>query len=381
MFNRGANCRVFSMSDIRPLEQDDIPAVSEMLQRILRKRRAPAPQGMRDYLRELFLDPPCRADGIHSLVHLREDGKVNGFMGVLPMRFTYRGKTLRSAIGGSFMVDRHEDDPYAGARLLRAFQSGPQDLSLTETANDVSTAMWRRLRGTILTEYSLEWLRILRPAGFMAAIAANAFAPAALARPLARPFDALLRRRGSPPQWTHVADGEFAQTALVSEDTDIAETVSLIRTFATTFALHPEWSQSELERMVVEAQRKANYGTMVRRKVLSRGGKTVGFFVYYGNKGGIGRVIQVLSLPGHEGSVLDTLLDDATKRGLVALRGRGQPALVNAMLGRRFAFVHASSSIVHAKDRTLLEPFVTGQAFLNGFAGESWTRLLGDRFD
>ncbi|QZZ37314.1 hypothetical protein KW403_04470 [Nitratireductor kimnyeongensis] len=363
------------------MEQDDIPAVAEMLQRILRKRRAPAPQGMRDYLRELFLDPPCREDDIRSLVHLREDGTVNGFMGVLPMRFTFRGETLRSAIGGSFMVDRHEDDPYAGARLLRAFQSGPQDLSLTETANDVSTSMWRKLRGTILTEYSLEWLRILRPAGFMAAIAAHAFAPAALVQPFARPLDALLRRRGSPPQWTHVADGEFAQKALVSEDTDIAETMTLIRSFASTFALHPEWSHTELERMVVEAQRKANYGAMVRRKVIARGGKTVGFFVYYGNRGGIGRVIQILSLPGHEGSVLDTMLDDATARGLVALRGRGQPALVNAMLGKRFAFVHASSSIVHAKDKALLEPFTAGQAFLNGFAGESWTRLLGDRFD
>ncbi|WP_292897287.1 hypothetical protein [Nitratireductor sp.] len=363
------------------MEQDDISAVAEMFQRILRKRRSPAPHGMRDYLRKLFLDPPRRDNDIRSLVHLREDGQVNGFMGVLPMRFTYRGETLRSAIGGSFMVDGHEGDPYAGARLLRAFQSGPQDLSLTETANDVSTAMWRKLRGTNLTGYSLEWLRILRPAGFMAAIAADAFAPAALARPLARPLDALLRRRGAPPQWTHVADGEFAQRALISEEADTAETMSLIRTFASTFALRPEWSESELERMVIEAQRKANYGTMVRRKVLARGGKPVGFFIYYGNRGGIGRVIQILSVPGHEGSVLDTMLDDATQRGLVALRGRGQPALVNAMLGRRFAFVHASSSIVYAKDKALLEPFVAGQAFFNGFAGESWSRLLGDRFD
>ncbi|WP_336068979.1 hypothetical protein [Nitratireductor rhodophyticola] len=369
------------MSEIRPLERDDISAIAEMFQRILRKGHGPAPRGTREYLETLFLDPPHRDGDIQSLVHLREDGTVNGFMGVLPMPFVYQGKTLKSAIGGSFMVDGHEQDPYAGARLLRAFQSGPQDLSLTETANDVSTTMWRKLRGTILPDYSLEWLRILRPAGFIAAMAASAFAPAAIAKPLVRPFDALLRRRGASPQWTHVSDAEFAGKTLATEDADAAETVSLFQQFVSAFALHPQWTESQLQRMVDESQRKADYGAMVRRKVLSRGGKPVGLFLYYGNQGGIGRVIQILSLPGQEGAVIDAMLADATERGLVALRGRGQPPLINAMLGRRFAFVHASSSIVHAKDRTLLEPFITGQAFFNGFAGESWTRLLGDRFD
>jgi hypothetical protein len=44
-------------------------------------------------------------------------------------------------------------------------------------------------------------------------------------------------------------------------------------------------------------------------------------------------------------------------------------------------FLHASSSIVHARDPDLLAPFVAGKAFFNGFAGESWSRLIGDRFD
>jgi hypothetical protein len=51
------------------------------------------------------------------------------------------------------------------------------------------------------------------------------------------------------------------------------------------------------------------------------------------------------------------------------------------MLGRRFMFLHASSSIVHTRDPVLLEPFVAGKALFNGFAGESWSRLIGDRFD
>ncbi len=91
--------------------------------------------------------------------------------------------------------------------------------------------------------------------------------------------------------------------------------------------------------------------------------------------------MQILASPGQEGAVIDRMLDHAARRGLVALRGRTQPALLDAMLGRRFAFLHASSSIVHARDTALMEFFGSGKAFFNGFAGESWARLIGDSFD
>jgi hypothetical protein len=91
--------------------------------------------------------------------------------------------------------------------------------------------------------------------------------------------------------------------------------------------------------------------------------------------------VQILFQPGQAGVVIDSMLAHAAGRGMVALRGRVMPALLEAMLGRRCTFLHASSSIVHARDPALLEPFVTGKAFFNGFAGESWSRLIGDRFD
>jgi hypothetical protein len=133
--------------------------------------------------------------------------------------------------------------------------------------------------------------------------------------------------------------------------------------------------------MLADAHRKANYGAMVRRKVVGRDGRTLGLFIYYGDTGRIGRVLQLLFQPGQAGAVIDSMLADAAGRGLAALRGRSMPALLEAMLGRRCVFLHASSSIVHARDTALLEPFVSGKAFFNGFAGESWSRLIGDRFD
>ncbi|RUM97755.1 hypothetical protein EET67_11875 [Pseudaminobacter arsenicus] len=370
------------MSEIRPFAAADIPKVADMFQRILRKTDRPATPSLKAYLGELFLDPPDFDPDIVSLVHVRADGSVSGFLGALPMPMELNGMRLRAAVCGTMMVDGHAEDPFAGARLLRAFLAGPQDLSLTETANDVSTAMWRKMRATVLPDYSLEWLRVIRPAGFAAALAASRFGAAAMLAPLARPLDAFLHRqgKGTEPQWSHVApenqNGAFSDT-----EADAERLLELFPALTANFPMRPQWQAETLRARIAHATRKANYGDGIRRVVSTRDGRAIGLFIYYGNKGGIGRVVQILAAPGQEGAVIDRMIDHAARRGLVALRGRVQPALLDAMMGRRIGFLHASSSIVHTRDPALIDLFRSGKAFFNGFAGESWARLIGDRFD
>ncbi|PSM16718.1 hypothetical protein [Nitratireductor sp. StC3] len=364
----------------RSLVAADVPVVARLFQKILRKTREPATPALETYLASVFLDGPDRDPEINSFVHLRRDGCVNGFVGVLPLPLLVGDRPVRGALCGTLMVEDHADDPFAGARLMRAFLGGPQDVSLTETANDISTTMWRKLRATVLPDHSLEWLRVIRPAGFAAEMAARAVGLGGVLRPLARPVDALVRRGGDGPSWTHMPVGLPAGT-LASAEVDDGEAAALFVELTGGYEVRPNWRAQSLARMLAESRRKAVYGAMVRRKVVARNGRPVGLFLYYGDPGRVGRVVQVLHAPGQAGIVLDSMLAHAGETGLVALRGRTMPALLEAMLGRRFMFVHASSSIVHARDKSLIEPFVAGRAFFNGFAGESWSRLIGDRFD
>lgn len=369
------------MSEVRPLTASDIPVVAEMFQRILRKTSRPATSSLETYLQELFLEAPDAQPDITSLIHKRDNGSISGFVGVLPLALEFEGRPLRGALCGTMMVDRHKEDPFAGARLLRAFFAGPQDISLTETANDVSTAMWRKMRTNVLSDYSLEWIRVIRPAGFMVELAAAGIGAARVFSPLARPIDALIRKRSSDgePQWSHFTPAP--KSNLLDANVDEGELLDLIPELTAHYALRPTWQPDTLERTIFHARRKANYGQGVRRVVRTGSGHPVGLYIYYGDSGRIGRAIQVMALPGQEGAVIDNMIAHAASNGLVALRGRTQPALLNAMLGRRFAFVHASSSIVHARDPVLVQPFLDGEAFFNGFAGESWCRLMGDSFD
>ena len=154
------------MSSVRSFEARDVDAVADLFQRLLRKTHVPASDDLKTYLRTLFLDGANREAGIFSRVHVRADDTVSGFLGVLPVEMEYQGRRIVAANCGTFACDDRDNDPFAGARLLRDVLSGPQDLSFSETSNDVSTDMWRTMRATVLGPYSLEWLRVLKPAAF-----------------------------------------------------------------------------------------------------------------------------------------------------------------------------------------------------------------------
>ncbi len=368
------------MSEIRPLDLQDVPQVASMFMRVLRKEPGTPSSGLVEYLSRIFLEPPGHDPEIVSQVHVRDDGSVSGFIGVIPLALTLEDRPLRAAIASTYMVEDHENDPFAGARLLRRFLAGPQDISLTETANDISTTMWRKMRGTVLADYSLEWLRVIRPAAFMIEAAARAARLARLASPLARPFDALIRRSPMkrPGRISHrPSTGTVCCPEPISTTTKQPASPAFFIRLSHASCMEGGGSRSDGGPFAQQAELWID-GTSQGIEPL---GFSVGMFLYYGDKARIGRTIQILAAPGHEGAVIDAMLADADQRGLAALRGRTQPALLNAMLGPSFQF--RSFSIQYRP----CAGFVSGDAvslrpgIFQRLCGGIMDRLIGGRFD
>jgi hypothetical protein len=369
------------MSSVRSFEAGDIEAVADLFQRLLRKTGASAGDDLKTYLRSLFIEGGAAGDALQSRVHVRTDGTVSGFLGVLSVPMEFAGRQLLAANCGTFACDDRDTDPFAGARLLRDVLSGPQDLSFSETSNDISTDMWRSMRATVLGPYSLEWLRILKPAAFVLEAVAARVSAVRLAKPLARAADALVFRRGEKQAWSHYTPLAGKADAFVDAPATDSDFIDACQQLVQKFALRPNWKRPVMETMLRHAVRKAQYGERVQHVVRTRSGKIAGLYLYYGNTGGIGRTVQIMAEPGQESIVIDCLFRNAYDRGLVAMRGRTQPALLQAMIGKKCAFLHASSTVVHSRDPALLEAMTNGRAFLNGLAGEGWTRLIGDQFE
>ncbi|OCP15353.1 MULTISPECIES: hypothetical protein [unclassified Ensifer] len=371
------------MSSIRPLEPADIPAIAGMFQRVFCKDQTEPPAALVDYMRQLYLDAPGCDREIRPLVHVNGDGRISGFVGVNALPMTFNGRRLRAAICGSLMAEDRESDPMAGARLLKAFLAGPQDLSFSETASEVSTQMWTKLRGIVLPQYSLDWVRVIRPSTFTLSVAEHRIKLARLINPLAHAFDRFYRNRmgRGERRWSAVPESGTGQANFRVGEIDRSGFADLVGPLTAQFPLRPDWAEGQLDNILADAVQKPDQGDAIFASVTARTGTVVGAFAYHSRSGDIGRVLQILALPGQAGPVIDCLIDHAAARGVAGLRGRTQPALLEAMLGRRIAFVHMASTVVHSRDDELVQAFRHSQGFINGLAGEHWSRLMGGRFD
>lgn len=360
---------------IRAVRREDVPAVADMFARVFLKQRAAAGVALTTYLDEVIFGGNARDEEARSRVFVDGKGDVRGFIGIWPRRMVLGGRTIEAAAAGSLMVDRPEAHPTAGARLLRAFLSGPQQLSFSETANDVSQRMWERVGGERLPTTSLDWVRVLRPAGFAVATAGHVYRVARLLRPAAAGIDRLIAAAGINRLLPAGELGGFRDV-----DVSTSELLELIPALSHSYQLRPDWRSPDLSVLLSHAQTKERYGKLHRRVVYSRKGLPIACYLYYARRGETARVLQVLALPEATSIALDSLFRHAADLGCVAVRGRADPGLLDALVSRRCLFYHGAAMMVHVRDKALLDEVRSSRTLLTGLAGESWNRLIGGSF-
>ena len=364
------------MSDIRTCTAEDIPAVARMFQKTFRDSSRAASPSLESYMRELFLEHPWRDPDATSRVFVGDDGRVHGFIGVLPMRMSFHGQPVRAALASTLVVDNPAAHPLAGARLLRSYLTGPQQLYVSETSNPVARGMWERIGGREIAEYSMEWLRPLKPAGLGVALIEEWRASARFLRPPAALIDRAIARLAPSLAWPAPKMPGIYRGA----DADDETLIDHIPGFAVHYALHPDWDRTSLAWFLRHAARKSRHGQLHRRMVFDRNQAPVGCYLYYGYPRQIAWVLQILALPESVNAVVADLLNHAQQHDSVAVRGRVQPHLLDTMLRNRCVFFQRSSTTVYSSNADLLGAINAGDAFIIGLAGEGWTRLIGDQF-
>jgi hypothetical protein len=361
-------------TQIRPCTADDIPAVAGLFQRTFRDSRIAAPASLQSYLRELYFEHPWRDPDLASKVFVA-DGTVGGFIGILPLRLAFRGATIRAAVAGSLMVDKPQENPLAGARLLRAYLGGPQELSLSDSANAVSRGMWERLGGKTMPAESMEWVRAFRPATTALALAADGSPLLRLARPVAFAADRIARLVKHDLL-------RFQPAAADARDTEASdeELIRLIPELTQAYDVRPAWEPATMRWILAHAARKERHGPVVRRIVRDRNGGLLGCYVYYGRRGGVAWALQVLTRPDGIEPVLDNLFANAFRLGCVGIRGRTQARLLEGLQRRHCLFFTHTSTMVHCANAELVAAIRAGDGLVTGLSGDGWTRLIGDTF-
>lgn len=364
-----------NMAGIRPLIDADVPRVADLIWNVLHGHKGGAPSSLQNYVQDLFLRNPWFDEGIVPRVYEDAQGKIVGFFGAVPRRMTLQGKPIRLAFGSNFVMDPGSRASMAAIQLVRAFMKGPQDISITDSANENSRQLLRSLGFHVVPVYSLQWARPLRPALYAVDTLSRLKKGAAMAaigsiaKPFCRLADAVATSAGFSP---------FHQSQSESADENL-DTGTLLRCLADIPAKHwmlPEYDQGSLNWLFDFIDKRKALGE-IRKAVVSDKGKIVGWYVYGIGSGGMGEVLQIGAASSSVGVVLDHLFYDGWKRGLIGLQGRMEPQFMEELTAKMcFFFRHGSWTLIHSNKPEVITSLQSGTAFFSRLEGE-WSLRHG----
>jgi hypothetical protein len=355
-----------SSTRIRAFAPQDAAAAAELHARVYPDGPWPSVAACAAYFRDMLFHNPWHDPEMPSWV-AEKDGRMVGFLCVLPRGMLFGERRIRVAVGCQFMVDPGERRSLVALQLLKKYFAGPQDLSLADGANDSSRRLWEASGGICSPLHALHWTRLLRPAQGLWQLAAERHRLRALGRlgaPLAALADSCLGLFGTRPH-----------AGLREEALDARALCEALHQARSAFTLRPHYDAASLEWLLAQAKARRRHGALQSALARDEHDRVAGWFMYYLN-GATSQVLQVGARREQLPAVLECLFHHARSRGAVALEGRMEPHLAAALHGRRcFLQARSIATLLHAREPSLLMPFLRGDVLFTRLEGEWWMRF------
>ena len=308
---------------------------------------------------------PWTDPGIPSLAYEADDGRILGFIGSHVRRLVLDGRQIRMGCAGQLVSDPAHRRLAIGARLLRAYLSGPQELTITDGATDVVREMWTHSGGYAAYPGSLVWTRLLRPLRavgdrWLEIKRRNRWRRVAgVAWPL---VDGPIAPITKPPAHpAGVATEGLTPRAVLEHQPEVLGDARLRVDYDETFL---EWLFREMAAVRTR-------GTL-RRRLLRRNGDLLGWYVAYLKPRGLSEVVDITAKKGELGVVLDCLFAEGWRCGAAALEGRLDPGLYESVSSRRCLLRYGTWALFHSRDPDALAAISLGSSALTRLDGEWW---------
>jgi hypothetical protein len=343
---------------VRALRAEDIPALVSLRRVAFRHSERPSRESAAAGFHDVFLANPWTDLNLPSLVFENEAGRVTGFLGVVPRPMLLHGRRIRVAVATQLMVSSAEPS-LAARRLARAFIDGPQDLCLSDTANEAARRLWASVGGRTSPFLCMNWVRQLRPLGH----ALQRFG--GLLAWTSRRFASAIERFDRP--FAHRPTGVRIEP-LTPEATCADRDAVLSR-----FELRPDMAVASQRWLFAQVAGKRQFGPMFSARLRDRRGAPLGWFLYFLGLDRTAHVLQIAARAGAESLALQCLYSDAWERGAVAVTGRAEPWLMEALLSTDGVYVFQGPwTLVHSRRREVADQLARDTSYLTRMDGEWW---------
>jgi Acetyltransferase (GNAT) domain len=365
------------VTDIRPLERADLPAVARLFALVWRGEEVDRGGELERFFASTLLDNPWADPELPSLV-ATEGEEIVGFIGSNTRRITFDGAPRRMVCSAHLVAHPRVRGQAVGARLMKSLLAGPQDLTITDGATDDVRRMWEAFGGVSVPLGALSFVRLFMPAALAADLALDRRGKRIATSPLRfvtrtadRAAELVARRRLVPPS-PETNAAPLTPTLLVANVDDVASTVRLRSAYDKAYVT---WLFGELARV---EERGTLWADGIPRgrlwaEAVRTNGTVVGWYVCHHREGGFCRVLQFATAPRAADDVFAQLSFRARLFGAAALYGRLEPSLVAPVTNAPYIVRRSDGRLlVHSRDPEIATAVRAGDALLTRMDGEWW---------
>jgi len=151
---------------LRPLAEADIPRVTDLFWHHMRGRQGPAPASLLSSFHDLYFKSPFVDSAVCSFVFEGPTGDIVGFLGGLVRRMTLCGQSIRVTYGSNLVMHPDFRSGVIAPHMVATFLSLDYDLTMTDSANNISRKILERNGLRIIPALNIHWRRLLRPARY-----------------------------------------------------------------------------------------------------------------------------------------------------------------------------------------------------------------------
>jgi hypothetical protein len=353
------------MGEIRAFTEEHLAEVATLYMKRMRGKSGPGSASLQDYFREIFLANPWATPDIPSLTYF-DQGKVTGFLGIVPRVMEFEGRTIRVAVASQFMT---YGGPAAMQMLAHLF-SGPQELNFSDGASELAYQVWAAVGASAANLYSFTWLRPLRPAQTVRNFLDRENAALRLAgrviSAVAVPLEYLMAKL--PIGVLRAPESPF-QSRLV----DVDELFDCIQKFGWRDRLKPVYERESFRWLISQAG--DGQGTLQMVTLSSPEGAVVGWYVVYLEKRPGPAILMQMGVQrkAQFDRALSAMFRDMWRQGASSVKGQGMPQHLTSLSNQYCLFRHANTcTVFHSRDLGIREAIYRGQAALSKLDGESW---------
>ena len=145
------------------------------------------------------------------------------------------------------------------------------------------------------------------------------------------------------------------------------------------FAVRPAWKPSELGWLIDMAVQHHSRGPLTMRSVQDRHDRTIGCFLFYGERGRSADVLNIFTAPRCEIAVVAQMLAHLDRIGCTSASGIAQPFLMDAFCRHRgIGFRRRGYFCIATQHTDVIDAALKGDIYTGGLAGENWSRICSD---